>query len=98
MTSLGEVEAAATPTKRLKVEIMPSFAPRTAARSQPILSIRWFSECTRLIEGPFRALNRGQLKVPPYALEHPRVAAEIPIVHQSAFWQWQLWQSRPWHY
>ena len=33
--SLAEFEAAATPTTRLAVEMMPSLAPSTAARSQP---------------------------------------------------------------
>jgi len=34
---------AATPTSRLAVETMPSLAPSTAARSQPIRSERWRS-------------------------------------------------------
>lgn len=42
-TSLGAVAAAATPTSRLAVEMMPSLAPRTAARNQPIRSIRCVS-------------------------------------------------------
>src|SRR5262245_51774638 len=33
-------EAAATPTIRLEVEMMPSFAPSTAARNQPMRSVR----------------------------------------------------------
>src|SRR5690349_99376 len=33
-------DAAATPTIRLAVEMMPSLAPRTAARSQPMRSVR----------------------------------------------------------
>src|SRR3989344_2333092 len=37
--------AAATPINRLAVETMPSLAPRTAARSQPIRSLRWDSVC-----------------------------------------------------
>lgn len=36
--------AAATPTTRLLVEISPSLAPRTAARSQPMLLLLWVSE------------------------------------------------------
>src|SRR5678815_5971750 len=39
-TSLRAAFAAATPTTRLAVETMPSLAPRTAARSQPIRSVR----------------------------------------------------------
>jgi hypothetical protein len=39
----GLVLAAATPTTRLAVETMPSLAPSTAARSQPIRSVRWRS-------------------------------------------------------
>ena len=39
-TSCGVGMAAATPTMRLAVETMPSFAPRTAARSQPIRQVR----------------------------------------------------------
>jgi hypothetical protein len=35
--------AAATPTTRLAVETMPSLAPNTAARSQPMRSVRWRS-------------------------------------------------------
>jgi hypothetical protein len=33
----------ATPTIRLAVETIPSFAPSTAARSHPTRSIKWFS-------------------------------------------------------
>ena len=43
--------AAATPTTRLLVEIRPSLAPSTAARSQPILALLWVSECDRGIDG-----------------------------------------------
>jgi hypothetical protein len=35
-TSLCVAAAAATPTIRLAVEMIPSLAPRTAARSQPM--------------------------------------------------------------
>src|SRR6187200_1162902 len=37
--------AAATPTIKLAVDTMPSFAPRTAARSQPIRCVRCCSGC-----------------------------------------------------
>src|SRR4051812_16747863 len=37
--------AAATPMIRLAVDTMPSLAPRTAARSQPIRSVRCRSRC-----------------------------------------------------
>ena len=37
--------AAATPTIRLAVETIPSLAPSTAARSQPMRATRWLSEC-----------------------------------------------------
>jgi len=37
--------AAATPTAMLLVEIRPSFAPSTAARSQPMCSVRCRSRC-----------------------------------------------------
>src|SRR5262245_9243151 len=37
--------AAATPTTRLLVEISPSLAPSTAARSQPTCPVRWSSGC-----------------------------------------------------
>ena len=38
--ALIERDAAATPSIRLAVETMPSFAPNTAARSQPMRSVR----------------------------------------------------------
>ena len=37
--------AAATPTSRLAVETMPSLAPSTAARSQPMREVRCLSMC-----------------------------------------------------
>lgn len=39
-TSRDEFAAVATPTMRLAVEMIPSFAPRTTARSHPTQSIR----------------------------------------------------------
>ena len=39
-TLLGVAWAAATPSTRLAVDTMPSFAPSTAARSQPMRSVR----------------------------------------------------------
>ena len=46
--------AAATPTRRLAVEMIPSLAPRTAARSHPMRATRWLSGCAcrRLIGRP----------------------------------------------
>ena len=41
--SCGDDAAEATPITRLAVEMIPSFAPRTAARSHPIRVIRWLS-------------------------------------------------------
>jgi hypothetical protein len=35
--------AAATPTTRLAMETIPSLAPSTAARNQPMRSLRWCS-------------------------------------------------------
>ena len=46
----GLALAAATPTTRLAVETMPSLAPSTAARSQPMRSVRWRSRCERGME------------------------------------------------
>src|SRR5579863_6883029 len=43
ITALKGVAAAATPTIKLAVEIIPSLAPRTAARSQPVRPIKWRS-------------------------------------------------------
>ncbi len=40
MIEPGAAPAAATPTTRLAVEMSPSFAPRTEARSHPIRSVR----------------------------------------------------------
>ncbi len=40
MTLLGVPFAAATPSTRLAVDTMPSLAPSTAARSQPMRSVR----------------------------------------------------------
>jgi hypothetical protein len=37
--------AAATPSTRLAVDTMPSLAPSTAARNQPMRSLRWRSGC-----------------------------------------------------
>ena len=36
--------AAATPKLKLAVETMPSLAPRTEARSQPVRWAKWFSK------------------------------------------------------
>lgn len=44
-TSEVAAEAAATPTIRLAVETMPSLAPSTAARSQPMRETKWLSGC-----------------------------------------------------
>ena len=44
-TAACVASAAATPTIRLAVETMPSFAPSTAARSQPMRGVRWRSQC-----------------------------------------------------
>src|SRR5512134_158741 len=43
--------AAATPMTRLAVETMPSLAPSTAARSQPIRAVRWRSRWRSAILG-----------------------------------------------
>ena len=43
MMPLRLASAAATPTRRLAVDTMPSLAPRTAARSQPMRPLRWRS-------------------------------------------------------
>ena|GEM_PF-5972304 len=40
-----EAREAATPTTKLAVEIMPSLAPRTAARNQPMRCVRCYSRC-----------------------------------------------------
>ena len=42
-TSAWVAFAAATPATRLAVDTMPSLAPSTAARSQPIRLVRWRS-------------------------------------------------------
>src|ERR1035437_6242946 len=52
-TSLGEAAADATPSIRLAVDMIPSLAPSTAARSQPMRATRWFSLWRRRIYGPF---------------------------------------------
>jgi hypothetical protein len=44
-TPLRVLAAAATPTTRLAVDTMPSFAPSTAARSQPIRWVQCRSAC-----------------------------------------------------
>src|SRR5512134_2881194 len=44
-TSPRDAAAAATPSTRLAVETIPSFAPSTAARSQPTRELRWLSRC-----------------------------------------------------
>src|SRR5215831_660647 len=48
--------AAATPTMRLAVETIPSFAPRTAARSQPIRCVRCLSMCLLMMTRLLRPL------------------------------------------
>src|SRR6185312_17342298 len=50
---------AATPSSKLAVETLPSFAPKTAARSHPIRSVRW------------RSLSRADLIIGPPALRPP---------------------------
>src|SRR6476659_6554197 len=51
--------AAATPRIKLAVEIIPSFAPSTAARSQPIRPTRCASLCTRRISYVPSAVPQG---------------------------------------
>src|SRR5262245_30137605 len=82
--SLRLARAAATPTTRLAVETMPSLAPSTAARSQPIRSVRCRSRCRigcpiprlsrrrRAREGDARA-RRSLLVIPDEALRFARV-------------------------
>ena len=53
--------AAATPTIRLAVETMPSLAPMTAARSQPIFSAKCFSAC-RCIRLPLAGPGAGYFR------------------------------------
>jgi hypothetical protein len=53
--------AAATPTSKLAVETIPSLAPSTAARSQPMRSVRCCSRC-RERTGPS---GRGVAATPP---------------------------------
>jgi len=43
ITAFGLGSAAATPTIRDETETIPSFAPRTAARSQPLRVMKWGS-------------------------------------------------------
>src|SRR3954468_17132198 len=52
-TSCCEAAADATPTSRLAVDTMPSLAPSTAARSQPMRSLRWSS-----VSGKSRVVSR----------------------------------------
>jgi hypothetical protein len=49
----------ATPTSRLAVDTMPSFAPSTAARNQPMRSLRWRSAWRRGV-GMGRLSVRGR--------------------------------------
>ena len=63
--SLLEAWAAATPMTRLAVEMIPSLAPSTAARSQPIRSVRCRSRCGRmagLVFGPYLASDKASRK------------------------------------
>src|SRR5579884_1541864 len=56
-TSLLPVEAAATPTRRLAVEIIPSFAPSTAALSHPMRDTLCRSVCLCFIFASFKTLT-----------------------------------------
>src|ERR1035438_5728794 len=59
--------AAATPSTRLEVERMPSFAPSTAARSQPIRFVRCRSSL------PTGMLEAFLIGAPPEAAKHARI-------------------------
>ena len=59
-TLLRLVSAAATPTMRLAVETMPSLAPRTAALSQPIRSVRCCSGFL-IVSRVLRRLTRREI-------------------------------------
>src|SRR5690606_16718346 len=55
--------AAATPTIRLAVETIPSLAPRTAARSQPIRLTAWRSLCGMFTVAPPQSRQNGGLQL-----------------------------------
>src|SRR5664279_2682721 len=74
------VLAAATRTTRLAVETMPSLAPSTAARNQPIRSVRWRSAWRReatMIQFPDWAArwreDAAQPLLPPKARNAPPI-------------------------
>src|SRR5262249_21634393 len=51
---------AATPTTRLATEMVPSLAPRTAARSQPMRPDLWDSLCMRAMVALLSTLRSQQ--------------------------------------
>ena len=81
-TSLCAAAAAATPTIKLAVEMMPSLAPSTAALNHPMRSTRWVSGCRR------RRLHEVLLiKLPPLIQQltdqnHPEMRLE-PALFRS---------------
>lgn len=82
--------AAATPSTRLAVEIMPSFAPRTAARSQPIrcvlcLSIcliRPYCGCITRLQGKFRRFEHAKPAIYSNSF-YSNTALEKPFARQG---------------
>jgi hypothetical protein len=73
--------AAATPTTRLLVEMSPSFAPRTVARSQPMLLLLCVSECDVGMDGPGkvelqRQEPKGRTRMTPIYMQVTRISEQ----------------------
>src|SRR5262245_6631067 len=61
-TLLCSAPDAATPTTRLATEMIPSLAPRTAARSQPMRPDLWDSLCMRAMVALHSTLRSAGVK------------------------------------
>src|SRR6185503_18126298 len=84
--------AAATPTTRLAVETIPSFAPRTAARNQPTRRLRWRSRCRWIMSIVYRPTPAKSATVDSTTItitaqrtkSAPRVIAKCAATHAPA--------------
>src|SRR6185369_165689 len=77
-TSTRDTPPAATPITRLATDTIPSFAPSTAARSQPMRWMRCSSLCAGRMASHLRTFRRGAHIAPTAAVCYHRASMNVP--------------------